>query len=132
MGALAQVVLLRREMTQEEVSAHPLRSLHASLLHLACFSCMCTLMCVRSMRQGSLCFRVCAAHTMKLPDCEASGGAAQAMQLWEALWADCCWQRLAHSTYEVRCCYSFHSARLLGQARVCAEAARSTSVQTQQ
>ena len=46
MGALAQVVLLRREMAQEEVSAHPLRSLHASRLHLACFSSMCTLICV--------------------------------------------------------------------------------------
>ena len=135
-----QVVLLRREMTQEEVSAHTQRSLHASLLHLACLiptnstatsCCMCTLMCVRSMRQGSLCFRVCAAHTMNLPGCEASGGAAQAMQLWEALWADACWQRLAPSTDKVRCCYSFPAARFLGRARVAAEASRSTNAWAQ-
>lgn len=44
MGAPAQVVLLRREVTQEEVGAHPLSSLHACLVHLACSSCMCTLM----------------------------------------------------------------------------------------
>lgn len=42
----AQVVLLRREVTQEEASAHPQCSLHASHLHLACICCMCTLMCV--------------------------------------------------------------------------------------
>lgn len=85
---------------------------------------------VGAMSQGSLCHRVCAARTLMPLDCDALGGSAQAMQLWEALWADACWQRLTPSTHKVRCCYQVLATGFLGQARVCAEAARSPECTT--
>ena len=76
--------------------------LHASQPHLASIRCTCTAMCVhRGQRQPHF-THVCGSLTFMRLDTDAKSASAQAMQLWEALWADACWQRLVPSRAEVR------------------------------